>query len=342
MKKKVLVVMMLVMCLITVAACSGNSGGTESEGSTDEKKTTLNLTLVTGGMSGQWFSGGAKMAEIWNEKIEGVNVTSTDGGAESNTKVVSKGLDAQIGMTWLPWFYDAIEGDGMFDKKENIKAIANFCSNYGPFYIATANSGLKSFDEISGTRFLAGYTGSGMEYSSRLLLEYAGMSYDSIESDGGEVLFADYTEASSLMKDGHIDVFCLVSGTPNHAVPLEIQNYVDIQILTTPKEIGDGFIKNHPGLYWRKLPANTYKNQTESIDVIGYNSTMICNADLDEELVYNLTKTLLEDALEPLIEVAPVFEFMKNKENLIAEIAWENIHPGAQRYYKEIGLAPAN
>lgn len=340
MKKKVLVVMMLVLCLITVAACSGNNGGTESEGNTGGKKT--NLTLVTGGMSGSWFAGGAKMAEIWGEKIEGVNVTSTDGGAESNTRVVSKGVDAHIGMTWLPWFYDAMEGDGMFDTKENIKAIANIHDNYGPFYIATAKSGIKGFNEISGTRFLAGYTGSGMEYSSRFLLEYAGMSYDSIEADGGEVLFADYTEASSLMKDGHIDVFCLVSGSPGHAVPLEIQNYVDIQILTTPKEIGDGFIKNHPGFYWRELPANTYKNQTEGVDVIGYNSTLICNADMDEELIYNLTKTLIEDAIDPLVEVNPVFQFMKDKENLIAEIAWENIHPGAQRYYEEIGLAPAN
>ena len=340
MKRKSLLLLSIVMilCLMSFTACSGGP----EEASGEEDVHTANLTLVTGGMSGNWYSGGAVMAEIWNEKIEGVYVTSTDGGADSNTKVVSRGTDAQIGMTWLPWFYDAMEGKGMFTEKANIKAIGNFCSNWGPFYIATAESGIKDFMEISGTRFLAGYTGSGMEYSSRALLEIAGMSYDSIEDDGGSVLFADYTEASSLMKDGHLDVFCLVSGTPGHAVPLEIQSYMDIQILTTPKDVGDAFIEAHPGFYWRVIPANTYNKQTEDFDVIGYNSTLICNADLDEELVYNLTKTLFEDALEPLTTASASFDFMKDKQNILAEIAWDDVHPGAQRYYEEIGLAPAN
>lgn len=344
MKKKSLVLLSLILCLSILTACSGHKGGAETSGTASEAAPakTVNLTLVTGGMSGNWYSGGAKMAEIWNEKVKGVYVTSTDGGADSNTKVVSKGIDAQLGMTWLPWFYDAMEGKGMFTEKANIKAILNICSNYGPFYIATAESGIKDFTEINGTRFLAGYTGSGMEYSSRCLLGYAGMSYDSIKAAGGEVLFADYTEASSLMKDGHLDVFCLVSGTPGHSVPLEIQSYKDIQILTTPKEVGDAFIKDHPGFYWRKLPANTYNKQTEDVDVIGYNSTLICNADMDEELVYNLTKTLCEEAIGPLVEVSGAFKFMQDQKNLIAGIEWDNIHPGAQKYFKEIGLAPAN
>ena len=98
-------------------------------------RSNLRLTVVTGGLAGNWFVSGALAAEYWNRNLPGVYITSTDGGAESNTIVVADGQDAQIGMTWAPFYYHALEQKGMFEdltERPNVKALMNWDGNFGP------------------------------------------------------------------------------------------------------------------------------------------------------------------------------------------------------------------
>jgi len=348
MKRKSLTSILLCVMLILammLSACTNSSSNNNSGTNSGTSYSSQNLTLVTGGTSGAWYAGGALMAENWN-KLPNVYVTSTDGGAESNVLAVSRGEDAQLGMTWYPFVGDAYKQSGMFEgkfksgEKTNIKVICNFYTNYGPLYVASESSGIEKFEDIIGKRLLAGYTGSGLEYSSRELLNVAHASYDSIKAAGGDVLFADYTEAPSLMKDGHIDVFSLV-GAQKHSVVLDIETVMRVKILQLSDAIMDEFIKLHPGFYKKELPGDTYSSMDgKPVTVLGYNSTLVCTGDLPDDLVYDLTKNLFEVSLEPLGVVNGGFKFMATLDNALSEINWDDVHPGAQRYFLEQGYNP--
>jgi len=299
---------------------------------------TERLTIVTGGTAGAWYAGGAVMAKIWNNKIPNLYVTATDGGSMSNIKAVVKGTDAQIGMTWGPAYYLARGKMGLFKDIKNAEkmlVIGNFMKNYGPYWIARKDNNIKSIMDFKGKRILPGYTGSGMEYFNNQILTLAGLGYDVINKSGGKVLFADYGEAANLMKDGHIDAFCLV-GPARHGVALSVQSVHPIRVVGIEKEIREKFYQKFDGFMDRIITKGTYKGQEEDVTCVGYHSILLVSSKLDNELVYNMTKTLFANAGE-LANAHPIYKFVK-PENATIGLKWSDLHPGTQKYYKEIGL----
>ncbi|MGE5577373.1 MAG: TAXI family TRAP transporter solute-binding subunit, partial [Syntrophothermus sp.] len=83
------------------------------------------------------------------------------------------------------------------------------------------------------------------------------------------------------------------------------------------------------------IPANTYSGQTEEVATLAVRAMLIVRKDLDEGLVYNLTKALFEN----LPELANAHA--KGKEIKLADALTgvsTPIHPGAARFYREKGL----
>ena len=82
-----------------------------------------------------------------------------------------------------------------------------------------------------------------------------------------------------------------------------------------------------------EVPAETYKGMKEAVTVPSMNAVLVCKKDLPEELVYQMTKVLFENK----------DELVNDKKTYIsAEYAVSGIpvpfHPGAEKYFKEIGL----
>ncbi len=83
------------------------------------------------------------------------------------------------------------------------------------------------------------------------------------------------------------------------------------------------------------IPAGSYRGQPEEVRTVGNWVVVVVHQDLDDDLVYNLTKVILENR-----------EFLKERHNYFKDLAPENIegaiiaplHPGAERYYREVGV----
>ena len=105
-------------------------------------------------------------------------------------------------------------------------------------------------------------------------------------------------------------------------------------------EIDDGLIKELKAKYpWYTsytIKAGTYPNQDKDVKTSAIKMVMFCRGDLPEDVVYQLTKTLWEHMDE-------LGQSQKNLKGLTAENAVKDIadiplHPGAAKYYKEIGV----
>ena len=71
------------------------------------------------------------------------------------------------------------------------------------------------------------------------------------------------------------------------------------------------------------------------VQTIGINATLLASADVSEDVVYTVTKTIFEN-LESLAEFNTEFDALSD--DLFLEGLMAPIHPGALKYYKEIGL----
>ena len=66
---------------------------------------------------------------------------------------------------------------------------------------------------------------------------------------------------------------------------------------------------------------------------------LIAAANADEELIYELTRTIYENR-EQVVAKHPAGRAI-NPENVVRDTGLE-FHPGAIRFYKEIGIWPGN
>ena len=74
----------------------------------------------------------------------------------------------------------------------------------------------------------------------------------------------------------------------------------------------------------------------EEIDSPGFLQQIITDASLSDEVVYRLTK-LWWERINEIMVIAPTFQ--RSNVKLAMEGATIPFHPGALRYYKEIGVA---
>lgn len=126
-----------------------------------------------------------------------------------------------------------------------------------------------------------------------------------------------------------------MAGAPTSAVT-EMLKTTNTKILEIPKEVVDNLRKDYPWYSNYTLKAGTYEELTEDINTSAIKMVMFCSEDLDEELVYNLTKVFFEN----LEDLKKTHSFLSEVtlESAVEEIAGLEIHPGAERYYKEMGI----
>jgi TRAP transporter TAXI family solute receptor len=189
---------------------------------------------------------------------------------------------------------------------------------------------------LAGKPFSIGVKNSGTEGSGQTLLANLGIDYS-----GFQIVNQGYTPTAEGLQNGTIAGANMTGGPPTAAVTqafaalgdkLSILEFTDEQMTRA----------NGDSTLWTRyvLPAGTYPGQDKEINTIAQPNFMAVNADVDEEAVYLITKTIYEN-LAFLNNIHPATKVM-SLEKAIAGLP-APLHPGAARYYKEQGLEiPAN
>jgi TRAP transporter TAXI family solute receptor len=86
------------------------------------------------------------------------------------------------------------------------------------------------------------------------------------------------------------------------------------------------------------IPAGTYRNQDEPFDGLDVGSMqLITSATVSDDLIYAVTRSIYENREEVTAKHAAGRAI--NPKNVVRDTGTE-FHPGAIRYYKEIGIWP--
>ncbi|MCU0572344.1 MAG: TAXI family TRAP transporter solute-binding subunit [Syntrophobacteraceae bacterium] len=287
------------------------------------------LVLATGGTAGTYYPFGGAMARIWNTKVAAMNVTvQATGASAENVRLVNR-KEAELAIVQSDTVDFAFNATEAFKEKlENLRAIAVLYPEIIQL-VAGGDSPIKSFADLKGLKVGVGAPGSGTEANFRQLLDVYGMKREDVNAQ-----YLSFAESAEQFKDNHIDAFIVVAGIPNSAI-MDVGTVRNLKLLSIDVQKIDMLDDKYPFLSPAKIPANTYKGQTEDVSTVAVNAVLIVNAEIKDDVVYNLTKSLFENQAELATAHAKGKELDVAKASTGVSIPF---HPGAARFYKEKGV----
>lgn len=319
--KKLLTVLLLI-CIVLCMVVFGFTASVESA-------RKYNLIIGTGGVGGTYFPLGGALARIWTRDLPDVNVSAQSTGASvENTKLIERG-EIELGLTQNDLAEYAYKKLYMFDQEyKRMQAIARIFPEPIQVFIRKG-LGIKSISDLKGKRVSVSYAGSGSTANCEQILGVFGITFDDIKAE-----HLANPDAADRMRDGLLDAAFVTTGVPN-ATFQEMAISTDIDVLSFSDEEFKKIVDTYPFFSRYILPANSYQGQTSDAQTVSVHAILVCQKELEEELVYNLTKTMWEEreAIGGMIAAAKQMD----PENPLLGITID-VHPGAKKYYEETGM----
>ncbi|WP_333803647.1 TAXI family TRAP transporter solute-binding subunit [Sulfurospirillum sp.] len=288
------------------------------------------INVLTGGTSGIYYPLGVALSQMYAKAIPDSKtaVQATKASVENLNLLQAGRGEAAISLG--DSLSDAYKGNteaGFKAPLSKLRTISALYPNYIHF-VAAADSGIKSFADIKGKRISVGAPKSGTELNSRAILAAAGLSY----KDFSKVEYLSYAESVELMKNRQLDVTLLSSGAGVAALR-DLATSQKVVFLSISEDIVKKI--DDPAYQVGIIPANTYEGQTADVKTVSVQNFLVTHSGVSEQTVYTMTKTMFEnlDQMVAAHAAAKGINLANAAKNPPAPL-----HPGAERYYKEMGI----
>ncbi len=310
----------------STAKSTDNKDAASSAAKTTDNKNAKKIRFATGGTTGTYYAYGGVISQTLQEVLPDISLTvHSSGASKANIFEIVDG-EADMALVQNDVADYAYKGTDLFEKDGPSKGFSALGGAYSEVVQVVANSSINSIADLKGKTVSVGDAGSGTEFNARQLLDAYGLSFNDIKVQN--LSFGDSAEA---LKDGKIDAFFCVAGAPTTAV-VELATTNSIHVLSVDEDKMQVLKSKYPFYTEYKIPAGTYKGVDNEVTSAAVKATFIVSDKLDEDTVYQMTKAIFENKSKIAHAKA---------EQLDPKFAVEGItipfHPGAQKYYKEVG-----
>ena len=330
MKKKLAIVLALVLAFATIlcTACNKAPETPETDTDTPAANVIANVKVGTGGNTGTYYSFTTAALQLLNNDEFSFEVLST-GGSQANIEGIDDG-DYHMGIVQNDVMNYAYNGtNGFAAPIDSFSAIGCIYPEVCQI-VATKASGIKSVADLKGKTVAVGDVGSGVYYNATQILAAAGLD---IDKDINKVA-ASFGDSATQLKDGSIDAAFLTAGTPTPAIT-DLATSTEVVVV----DLGDEVIAKLMGEYTfyqeYEMTSEDYAFITEPVKTVAIMATFVVTNDMSEDQAYAITKALWEK--QPEIAVAHAKGKVMSTEIAVAGIGDVPLHPGAAKYYTEIG-----
>jgi len=284
------------------------------------------IRIMSGPQGGSWYPLAGAIQGIVQKEVPGTNVQVAPGAGISNVLGVQNNK-AEMGFGNSVSTYDGVQGNDPFKQKtDNVCQVATLYFQY--FHIvALADAGIKTVADIKGKTLTTQQKGNTGEQITRDVLKVYGLDYSKLS----KVNFGSYTDSVSQLKDGHAQVFSLITTVPASAV-MDVGSARKINVLAVPDDKLKALQKINKGYDKRIIKAGSYPGQDKDVQTTGTWTHLIMRCSTPEDLVYKVTKALANNT-EQLGNVVAAVKGLTAKE--LAIDVGVPYHPGARKFYRE-------
>ena len=276
----------------------------------------VKINFPTAGASGALYAVGAAITNSWTKNVPGVQAASqASAGGIANLNMVSEG-EAQVSIAISSNVLQCLKGTDSFTDHayEDLKVIGGLYMNPNQVVVTKKSgaAGSSVYNECANH-----FTTVGMKFPDDIRTE----------------LIA-FGPAADMLQNGTLDGAWIMSGAPAAAVSQALSS--GCKLLDIDDATLAALQEKYPWYARFVIAADTYPNQPEPVKTSAIKMVMFCRGDLPEQLVYDLTKSFWEH-IDELGAAQKNLKGLK-PEDAVKDIANLPLHPGAEKYYKEIGV----
>ncbi|WP_323771614.1 TAXI family TRAP transporter solute-binding subunit [Antarctobacter sp.] len=282
----------------------------------------------------------ATFANVVNGNLDDVQIEVAGGGAATLHQIEAARGNLDMYMV-SPTIYNFIStGKAMYAKEADAADVSKNLAllmwfPYGQYHYAVrGDSDIRLLDDIEGSTVFLGPAGGGAFNAAKGWIE---ATTGLVAGEDYEAITANWATGYQAFQDGKVEMY--VNGCIDPCQQfIQFTETESIRFIGPEDHTGeavDKFLGNFR--YRAEIPAGLYKNQVNDGPVMS-NDTAVgigVRADLDDETVYQVTKAFW-DNVDSISSDAPWAKAL-SIEFAVQSLAGMPLHPGAERYYREVG-----
>jgi hypothetical protein len=329
MKKKIIIT--LIACLITSVFFNTSPSELQAE--------DVFITIGGGDFSGVYFPAGLAIADMINNRRHDYGIRATveaTAGSTFNLNAVMAGY-LEFGLAQSDIQYQAATGLVNWAKKGPQKELRAVFSIHpeSVTLVAAVDAGINAIADLKGKKVSLGNPGSSQHRIVIDALEAAGL--DPERDIFPQTITA--SEAPTLLQDNLIDAYFFTVGHPSETIRRALSNERKARIIPISgpdidKLVADNSYYIKTLIEMQRLYPNV-EGPLNNVGTFGVAATLCTSTRVPEDIVYAVTKVVFENLAEFRRQHPALVDLKKGGmlEGLSAPL-----HPGAIKYFREVGL----
>ncbi len=290
--------------------------------------------IATSGPGSLFHNIGSAVAKAANDA--GLNATIQPATSPNQYLFTVNGGEIEFGVCNLQEFNYALEGREWFDgnANPNLRVVAQIMPLREAIFVRK-DSGIMSLADLKGKPMVDGYTAQNTILPQLdALYATVGMTRDDMQP----VQVPSVVAGADAFMAGESVGFIFAHGAGKvREADAAVGGLRALPVENTPEAIAA--IKEHwpVGFLTKIAPGPASPGVLEEGWFIAYPQIVFTSKDVPDELVYQMAK-IVHDSQKVMAETFPPFGQFKPDEQMVGDTSPGEYHPGAIKYYKEIGL----
>lgn len=288
--------------------------------------------IGTGGTAGTYYPVGGMIANAVSQPGKIVVTAQASNGSVANVNGISGGaMESGFSQSDVAtWAYTAT---GVFAGKPPVTDLRMIANLYPEsiHLVVKKGSGIKTVADLKGKRVALDEPGSGTLVNARAVLAAWGLKESDIKPD-----YIKPNQAGDKLKDGALDAFFFVGGSPAGAIAELASSGAGIELVPLSGPQSDALRKANPYLAVDTIPAGTYKD-VPAVQTLAMGAQWVTSSKADAETVYQITKALFSKETQQALASGHAKGKYITLKNAVDGVGIP-FHPGAERFYKEAGV----
>ncbi len=287
--------------------------------------------IGTGGTAGTYYPVGGMIANAVSQPGKIVATAQASNGSVANVSGIAGGA-MESGFSQADVATWAQKGTGLYEGKPNVPGLRLIANLYpeSVHVVVRKGSGIKTVADLKGKRVALDEPGSGTLVNARAILAAYGIKEADIKPE-----YIKPNQAGDKMKDGSLDAFFFTGGAPAGAIAELASAGSGIDILPIEGKEADALRASSSFFAPDLIAAETYKG-VGAVKTLAVGAQWVTSDKADAATVYEITKALFSPAAQAQLAAGHAKGKFITKENAV-QGAGIPFHPGAEKFYKEVG-----
>jgi TRAP transporter TAXI family solute receptor len=288
--------------------------------------------IGTGGTAGTYFPVGGMVANTVSQPGKISATAQASAGSVANVNAVASG-QLESGFSQADVATWAHTGTGVWEGRPAVTGLRLIANLYpeSVHIVARKGAGIRTVADLRGKRVALDEPGSGTLINARAILAAYGLKDADLRPE-----YIKPNQAGDKLKDGSLDAFFFTGGWPAGAISELASSGAGIELVSIEGPQADAIRRASSFFAPDTIPADTYKG-VGAVRTLAVGAQWVTSDKVDANLVYEIVKSLFSDAGQRAMGAGHAKGKFITKENAV-QGAGIPFHPGAARYYREVGV----